>query len=192
MSFMPKEAIKPALIVFLVAITQGAIMSFLPLFTRQQHINNPGLFFTVMGIATLVIRPVIGRIVDRFGQRGYHLVVITGIPAIIAAVWILALTKAPWYLVLCGALYGFGSGMLLTCMLALCISLYPGSRRGAANAIYGTALDTGIAVGSAMWGLVAVAVGYSAMFRLTIIPVALALFIYFVRKPATAKNSQIR
>lgn len=180
---LPKTALKPALVVFLGATAHSAIISFLPLFARQNFINNPGVFFTFLGVTTLVFRPLSGRMVDRFGESGYKLAVIIGIPAIMIAIWLLTLASAPWYLMLCGVIYGIGFGMILNSMMALCVSNLPGSKRGAANAIYGAAMDTGIALGSVLWGGVASIYGYVAMFRLTLIPLVIALVFFFIKKP---------
>ena len=75
-------------------------------------------------------------------------------------------------------------------MVALCISKVPPERRGGANATYWTAFDIGVASGSISWGLVANAFGYSTMFNLTLIPVAVAAAIYFLPrlKKSTVSN----
>jgi hypothetical protein len=39
-----------------------------------------------------------------------------------------------------------------------------------------------VSSGSIGWGFVASALGYSSMFRLNLIPVAIAMAVYFVRK----------
>ncbi len=67
-------------------------------------------------------------------------------------------------------------------MIALSVRNLPAEKVGVANATYWTAFDLGIFIGSIVWGLLAAAVGYGMMFYLTIIPVALALLIYFSKK----------
>lgn len=178
-----KPALKPAMVIFLGATAHSAIISFLPLFALQNSITNSGVFFTFLGVTTLVFRPFSGRMVDRLGKFGYKLAVMIGIPAIMIAIWLLTLASAPWYLMLSGVIYGIGYGMILNSMMALCVSNLPESKRGAANAIFGAAMDTGIALGSVIWGVAAAIFGYAAMFRLTLIPLVIALVFFFIKKP---------
>ncbi|HAP31962.1 MAG TPA: hypothetical protein DCQ14_02750 [Firmicutes bacterium] len=72
-----------------------------------------------------------------------------------------------------------GFGFLQPTLLTLCISRTEATKRGSANATYWTAFDSGLAIGSVAWGLVAAAYGYSVMLNLTVIPIILAAIIYF-------------
>ena len=62
-------------------------------------------------------------------------------------------------------------------MLALCLKDSLRLWRGAANATYWTAYDLGVALGSALWGLLAAILGYYLMFMIAIIPAAIVLLI---------------
>lgn len=176
------KALQPALVILLMTTAQGSVLSFLALFARERGISNPGLFFAFMGITAFFSRPVSGKLLDRMGQRGFDLAVIIAVPLVAMSLWIVALTNASWYLAVSGAIYGIGSGIITSSMLAMLIVMLPG-KRGLANAMYGTFLDTGVAVGSILWGIVASSVGYQAMFRLATIPIFLCLLVYFIRKP---------
>jgi MFS family permease len=176
--FIEKEALGPSLVILLATITYGSLLSFLALFVLQKGMTTAGLFFTVMAGATLVSRPLSGALVDRKGRSGYDLMVFSGLAAIIAAMLIIARISAGWHLVAAGTLFGFGFGFVQPAMLALCISSVPSGRRGAANATYWTAFDTGVAFGSVIWGVIAGYLGYAAMFRLTMIPPLLAVLVY--------------
>lgn len=177
--FMEKTAIRPAMVMLLVTINYSSLLSFLALFARQQGMGTAGIFFTTLAVTTLLSRPLSGRIVDSLGQRGYDLVVLPGILAIVASMLVLAQTAGPLYLVAGGILYGIGFGFVQPTMLTLCIISVPPSNRGAANATYWTAFDIGVALGSVIWGVVANTYGYPVMFTTTVIPPLLALVVYF-------------
>ncbi|MDA8211261.1 MAG: MFS transporter [Clostridia bacterium] len=177
--FMEKTAIRPAIVMLLVTINYSSLLSFLALFVRQQGMGTAGIFFTTLAVTTLLSRPLSGRIVDSLGQRGYNLVVLPGILAIVASMLVLAQTSGPLYLVAAGILYGIGFGFVQPTMLTLCIRNVPPSNRGAANATYWTAFDIGVALGSVIWGVVANTYGYPVMFTTTVIPPLLALVVYF-------------
>jgi predicted MFS family arabinose efflux permease len=81
--------------------------------------------------------------------------------------------------VIAGLLYGVCNGFLLSTLLILAVRRAPPERKGAANATYWTAVDVGVAAGSMFWGFIAADLGYQLMFGLTIIPFAIAIFIYY-------------
>lgn len=177
-----KEALQPALVVLFTGLSYSAILSFLALFTQEKGIVNPGLFFTFLGVTTIISRPLSGRLLDRLGQKGFDMVLIAGVPMMAIALWMVASTSAVWQLAVSGAMYGIGTGTIQSAMLAMCIKKLP-TKRGLANAMYGTSLDLGVAIGSIIWGIVANLVGFQVMFRLTTIPVFLCLLVYFVLRP---------
>lgn len=180
--FIEKRALRPSVIILLMSLSYSSIVSFLALFVRQKGMSTTGLFFMFLAITSLLSRPPAGKIVDRKGRRGYDLVVLTGLISIVFAMLVLARLASSWHLILGGILFGIGFGFLQPTMQALSISSVPPERRGAANATYWTAFDTGVAVGSVFWGVMANFYGYPTMFNLTIIPPLIALLIYFMKR----------
>jgi len=184
--FFSKEALRPALVVLLTAMAHSSILSFLALFARGKGISNPGLFFAFMGLATFFSRPLSGRLLDRLGNRGFDLAMIVAIPTLAMALLIVSFTSAAWHLVVSGVIFGVAGGTIQSTMLTMSIKLLPG-KRGTANAIYGTFLDTGIATGSILWGVMAGMFGYQVMFGMTTVPVLLCLVVYFIGQPVHQK-----
>lgn len=184
--FMEKTALLPAMAILFIGITYSSQLSFISLYTIQQGMVSAGLYFSAFAISTLVFRPLSGIIIDRKGEKGYDLVVLVGSLAMIAAILVLTKLAAPFHLVAGGTLYGLGFGFIQPTILAQCIKRVPSSRRGGANATYWTAFDIGVASGSTGWGFVANASGYSMMFLLTLIPVVIALAIYFTGRNSNA------
>ncbi len=184
--FMEKAALRPAMVILFISIAYSAQLSFISLYAIRQGMISAGLFFAAFAIATLIFRPLSGIIIDRKGEKGYDLVVFIGSIAMIAAILVLTRLVTPLHLVGGGIFYGIGFGFIQPTILAQCIRRVPPTRRGAANATYWTALDIGVASGSIGWGFVANALGYSMMFFLTLIPVVIAVAIYF-----TGRNSNV-
>ena len=178
--FLEKPALPPAIVIMLITVTYSSLLSFLAVFARQKGLSSAGLFFLTMAITTLVSRPLSGRLVDRFQQRGYDFLVVSGSLAIICAIMVLARTTISWHLIIGGVCFGVGFGFIQPSMLALCIASLPPARSGAANATYWTAFDSGVFIGSILWGFVASALGYPAMLNLNIIPPILALLFYLL------------
>lgn len=180
--FFEKEALRPSLVALMLGLSYSSLVSFVALFVQQKGLTTAGLFFTVMAITSVLSRPTAGRLVDSKGNRGYNIVVSTGLTSIVLCMLVLSQTSASWYLILSGLFFGIGFGFIQPTMMALCISSVPSERRGGANATYWMAFDTGVASGSIGWGIVASTFGYSNMFILAIIPAIIGLFIYFFRK----------
>ncbi len=181
--FLDRASAKPALVVFMFTVSYSSVLSFLPVYAKQQGVHATGLFFTALAVSTLIIRPAVGIFVDKYGEKGYNLAVALGSIAICAALGILAQTASLSHLVLGGIFYGVGFGMGQPTLLALCIMNTLPEKRGAANATYWTAYDIGIALGSIAWGIVAAATGYRQMFYLNILPLLVALLVFFVKNP---------
>lgn len=182
--FMEKAALRPAAVILFVIITYSSLISFLPLYATQQGLATAGLFFTAMALTTLISRPFSGIIVDRHGLKGYEISVIIGTAASVAAMPILAQTSTLTHLLVGGALYGIGFGFIQPTMLALAIRSVSPDKKGAANATYWTAVDMGAASGSLFWGFVAAAFGFKILFHLTIIPLVVAMTLFFLWRRA--------
>ncbi len=180
--FISRTGIKPAMVTLMVAINFSSVLSFLPVYAMRQGVAVTGIYFTAMALTSFLFRPVAGMLVDRKKEKGYDLAVIAGSVATILAILILSRTSSPLHLIVGGIFYGAGFAYLQTAMIALSVRNLPADKVGVANATYWTSFDLGIFIGSIVWGLLAAAVGYGTMFNLTIIPVVLALLIYFSRK----------
>ncbi len=184
--FLEKAALRPAMVILFVTTSYCAPLSFIALYALEMGMASAGLYFTAFAITTLLSRPLSGIVIDRKGQMGYDLVVSSGSIAMVLAILVLARLASPLHLVVGGILYGLGFGFIQPTILAQCIKQVPSSRRGAANATFWTAIDIGTALGSIGWGIVADVLGYSMMFILTLIPVAIAAAIYI-----TGRNSKV-
>ena len=128
-----------------------------------------------------------GRLSDRVG---FDLLVIPGIVAVMAAMVTVSMADSLPGFLLAAAFYGLGLGALVPCLQALSVMNVPPERRGAANGTFFTGFDLGIALGSVVWGWVAQAVGYSAMYFYTVIPAAISLLIYVFKKPQRKKGDR--
>ena len=172
-----RSALRPALVMFFVTTTYGAVVSFIALYGAQRGIVNIGIFFTVYALVLTLIRPVAGILVDR---RGFNVVVIPGIICIGAAMLVLSQAQTLPMFLLAGVIYGVGFGSVQPGMQALAVRNVPPNRRGAANATFFSSFDLGIGIGATLWGVVSKLTDYSQMYLLASIPALVALVVFII------------
>ncbi|NMB42424.1 MAG: MFS transporter [Firmicutes bacterium] len=177
--FLEKTALLPSLVILLIMFSYTAVVSFLALYAQELGLQTAGYFFTAMAFTTMIARPLSGYIVDKTGQKGFNICFGIGTIAPIIALVILAFLASTLHLVIAGLLYGICLGFIYSTILVLTVRRAPLERKGAANATYWTAVDVGVAGGSMFWGFLAAGLGYPLMFSLTIIPLGIAIVIYY-------------
>ncbi len=181
-----KEALLPATIMGLFALSYGGLVSFVPIFAPERDLPGAGWFFAAYAIALMVSRQAAGKLSDRFGRK---LMVVPGLLAAALSLLLLAFTPSAAGFLGSAALYGLAFAMIQPALMALAIdragSESPG-QRGAAMATFSLAMDLGIGLGSFGLGLVASAVGIPAMFGFSaaLCAGAIAIFALEAKKPS--------
>ncbi len=180
-----RKAVNPAILLFFVTVTYGAVISFLPLYAFSMDIRRIGLFFVVYAVSILLTRPQIGKIIDR---HGFDIIILPGFFCLITGVFILAFAHSLTAFLVTAVFYGIGFGALQTSLQTMAVRDTTFERLGAANATLFSGSDLGIGVGVMSLGSVANRFGYADMYLLTVIPliVALLYYLFFVRRRAAA------
>lgn len=163
-AFIPAGTVLPVLLHFLLSLTYSGILSFLALFGKENNIPNVGYFFFVNALATIMIRPVAGKIFDR---KGHHAVTIPGSIIVFLGLMLLTFTHNLPLLIMSACLYGLGYGMIQPTLQSWMIKSVPKEQRGTANSLFFNSLDLGIAIGSMALGIVAMKTSYISMYRLS-------------------------
>lgn len=186
-ALLEKRALHPSLVMFFVAFSYAAIVSFLALYGQHRQVADIGLFFIVYAISIAVSRPLLGRLADRYG---YDIVIIPGLMLCNLTLVIIYLAHTLPVFILAGVVYGIGFGAVQPTTQALSVSYVPPERRGAATATYFLFLDLGLGLGSVLWGFVAQFLGYELMYLVVIIPSLLSLLVYlFFARQAKMQQS---
>lgn len=165
-----KLVLIPSLAVTSLAMTFGAVSSFLPAAVIEL---DPGLGAALAGIilsitggSSMVFRYLSGIIADRRGVPGT-----TMIPAQLvgfAGTILIAVTIiqgwSVWLLIIGAVMFGGGFGMVQNEALLSMFFRLPRSRVSEASAIWNIAFDSGTGVGSFVLGIVAASLAYSGAF----------------------------
>lgn len=147
--------------IFLVALGYGGVTSFVALFCEARGIAPKWIFFAAFAGTILVLRPFVGRWVDRVGPWG------TFAPSLcVLAVGMASLSFAEsrFGVVVAALLYGLGFSSVGPAFTSYVISRVPEARRGSAFGANLAAYDSGIGIGSILFGPVVARLGFGAAF----------------------------
>lgn len=165
-----KLVLVPALAMTTVAMSFGAVSSFLPAAVRElDPVTGAvigGAILSLTGGATMTFRFAAGAWADSRGYPGAAM--IPGQLAGFAGVALMALTIingwSVWWLVVAGLLFGAGFGMVQNEALLGMFFRLPRSRVSEASAVWNIAFDAGTGLGSIVLGAVAAQIAYSGAF----------------------------
>ncbi|MEK5437678.1 MULTISPECIES: MFS transporter [Paenibacillus] len=179
-SFYEKTVLPIAIVTFFLSFTFGGITTFLPLFAANIEVNT-GSFFLVYAVTLTVIRPLTGKISDKYGEG---VIIVPALFILIVALFVLTMTKGIAGVVITAILYGIGFGSAQPALQVAMIRLAPPAKRGVANATFFTAFDLGIGLGAILLGFVSQLMGYQMVFITCAISgfISLVLFILIVKK----------
>ncbi|GAA5126337.1 MFS transporter [Pseudonocardia adelaidensis] len=159
-----RSALTPVLAMLTCSISQGGLITFLPLAVPDAGLLVPGaLLGTAAG--SLLGRLVAGELVDRRGWGGRLLVPGMLLTAAGLMAEVVSLGAGAGALVVIGAVaVGFGFGMVQNDSLTVLFAAFGSGGYGAASAVWNIAYDAGTGVGALGLGAVAEPFGYSAAF----------------------------
>lgn len=164
-------------------LASGALMAFLPLYGLKVglHPGEVGLLFGIQGVSSILAKPVMGWISDRFGRRP---LIVTG--QLICAV---VMGLIPWtgnlgVLLLLAFIFGFGEAVIGSSTSALVADLCQAQSYGSAMGMFGTIMDIGHASGPIVTGLLIGLLGYRGAFGIVggLLLLMTPLFIVVVRE----------
>ena len=141
----------------------GALMAFLPLYgiTVGLHAGEVGLLFGAMGVASILAKPVMGRVSDRIGRRP---LIIAGQLICAAVMLVLPWTAGFAGLLLLSLIFGFGEAVIGSSTSAMVADLCKEKSLGSAMGVFGTIMDIGHAGGPILTGFLIGVSGYAGAF----------------------------
>ncbi len=154
-------ALLPGLVVFCGMLCYGSASNFLSTCAVARGIPNISLFFTFASGAMILMRFSTGRITRAFG---IFKPVAGGICLVAGSFVLLAFANSLPLMLIAGAIYGFGMGLVQPLLNVVIYRFCGPARRGAASATFGLLSDMGQGLGAAIWGVTTTSVGYTPTF----------------------------
>lgn len=156
-----RAALFPGFIALCMTMTFGTVVSFLPLFVQQHKLGNAGMFFVVYSIVVVVLRPVSGRLSDRFGRAT---IIIPGMFFLALSMLVLAYSVSMTGLLCAAVLQGIGFGAVHPSIMALVVDRSTMHDRGPALATVMMAFDIGVGLSAIGLGQVLERTDFTTMY----------------------------
>jgi MFS family permease len=177
-NIIAKESIFPAILMLLVSMASILYTTYMKQFAQERGIENIGLYFTVYAIVLLAARPLCGKLLDRYGVKKIFL---PASACFILSFIVVGSARSLGVAFIGAALAAIGYGATQPSIQTLCVSCVNPIRRGAASNTNYFGLDLGYFLGPVLGGQIIAASGnYDTVFFWGIIPVALAILIFFL------------
>lgn len=186
MQLFEKSVLSITIVVFFLSFAYGGITTFLPLFASSIDVN-PGTFFLVYAIALTIVRPISGKLLDKYGEV---FIILPALCITVIAIVVLTISNNLIGVVIAATLYGVGFGSAQPALQAAMLSIVDPSKRGVANASFFTAFDLGIGLGAILLGVVSQMFGYRILFAGSAISglIAFIIFVFFVKQQLGKKE----
>jgi len=172
--FFEPSVLPVAASVFFLTIAYGGITTFVPLFADSIQVNS-GTFFLAYAATLALIRPIAGKLSDRFSES---FVIVPGLAVTISALLVLSISTGLFGVLVSAVLFGVGFGSAQPALQAATIRLARPDRKGVANASLLTATDLGIGLGAILSGWVSQHTSYQVLFTVGAASVAMSLLLF--------------
>lgn len=177
----------PSLVLLLIGLVFGNLLTFLPLFIREIHLNlNTGLFYSVSAMTSFIGRFWTGQASDLYG-RGIF--VSGSLICYMAAMLMLAWANTPGLFLLAAGLEGVGSGIVIPMMIALISDRSGLQERGKVFSVCISGLDVGTAIAGPLFGWLGEMVGYRGLFQICTVLSLFALLLFATQCNPSLKSS---
>lgn len=159
------------------ATSLAAQFTFMKTFVLERGVGSVGLFFASYSIAAVLLRLTLGGLPDRVGAKR---VLIPSMLCLAVGLGLVARASTGFEIGVAGVFAGLGHGFVFPILVGLVVVRSRSSERGAALALFTALFDAGMMVGGPVFGAVAHAAGYGAMFgsAAALVVLGAAVFLY--------------
>jgi MFS family permease len=178
----------PSLIMFLICFANSGVIAFIAQYAVEKNISGAGYYFTLMTIATVLIRFFFPYVMERVNQS---FLICGSLLSISGSFGLLAFAADLSHLLLASVLYGIGFASLLPVMNTLVLQSISDQERGRAIAVFSAALDVAYGGGAMLWGLIAGLYGFPVMYLFCAGFGLTALFVYLLFAGKAGKSHKV-
>ena len=177
-SFIEKRVLWVSSIMLFVAMSLGAIFTFIVIYGQKIGVRNPGSFYLLYSLILLFIRPFAGK---SFDKNGPTKIMFTGLTFGIITFLLLFSAKGWILFYLASITMGVTHGICIPSLTAMAITSVDDSSRGSANATILSAQDLGIGMGSIIFGSLSNVIGLANIYLLCAFLLIIPLMIFYFK-----------
>jgi MFS family permease len=175
-SIFSRAVLVPAFLLLVEAMIWSQVNTFLILFggTRGVPAQQVGYFFMVLAFVLVVSRPLLGHLADRFGASK---VLLSSMCFLALSFLLISWSHSLLMFLVSAVVTAFGYAGCQPALMAVCLRSVPVDRRGAASCTAYMGQDGGNLLGGVLGGTLVQNFGYASMWRLMLVPLALAALV---------------
>ena len=170
---------------FLYSFGYGGITSFAAMYAEANDVTPKGIYLTTLALVILCIRPMAGRLGDRWG---YKRVFVPCLVLISVGLALLSIGGTRGWMIASAIVFGTGFGTAYPVYVGYVMRDVSAARRGAAFGAILAAFDTGIGTGSTSMGWIIQHFGFRSAFGVAAAISALALPYFLVMDRVLRNN----
>lgn len=179
-SFLEKDTLKTASVMFFAGLVYSVIMAFLDSYASVVGAPEAaGWFFIALAVAMLVCRLFVGRIQDAHGDKW---VVFPVLLIFAAGLVLLTFANGAMMIIVAGAFVGAGFGSLLPAVQAASVADSTPARYGVVMSTFFIMLDAGTALGPVILGAFEPTLGQRGMFGASAVIILFGMVIYWLSR----------
>ena len=158
---MGKRRILIVVLAFLFGLGLSSVFGFLTPYAEEKQLTFISLFFITYSTGAVAMRFFGGRLADKVGERRIipYAFIITS-----SGIGMLTLLSGDLILIVSGVICGSGHGLLYPCLNAVALRNEPQEIRGKIMGIFTGSIDSGVFLGSILFGYIGAWFGYPMLF----------------------------
>ncbi|SOC43141.1 predicted MFS family arabinose efflux permease [Ureibacillus acetophenoni] len=173
------KALPVALLGMFVSFSYSSVLSFISIYSEQKGLLTvTGYFYILFAAIMIAIRPLTGRFYDTVGPK---YVIIPSFLLFSGGLVMLGFMEGPILFLISALLIGAGYSTLVTSFQTLSVQATSLARSAYATSTFFTLFDSGIALGSMVFGIIAVTFNYLIVYLSAASIVLLAMFVFTLR-----------
>lgn len=177
--FLEVKAIPISIIIFVVGFSYSGLLTFIPLYAKEIHLERAASFyFLAYAVTVLISRPFSGRLMD---LKGANYVVYPCLLFYAAGMLLFSQATFGMALLLAAVIIALGYGNFISCAQAISIKDLPPHRMGLATTTYFIFVDLGFGLGPYVLGALVTLTGYRGLYlTMTLVILSVLPLYYFI------------
>jgi MFS family permease len=176
-SLFEVSALPISLVSAFFALAYSSIVSFVSIYAKAIGlVETASYFFVVYAIVLLISRPFTGKWFDLYGANK---IIYPAILLFAIGTYLLSVSTSSLLFLFSAALIGLGWGTIFPSLQTIAIQIAPTEKRALATATFLSIFDFGFGIGSFLFGLATVKIGYGSLYFYSTFLVLAGIGVYY-------------